>query len=191
MPGDLPKAGDDIPNVSTACNIAASTSNIGNGLIDTATESSCVAEQLVLAGFIKGKTTGIVSPLNNGLTPDVFVTSAHQVTVLGQPENLRVVISNLLDNAIRYTPLLGQVLVSVTLEAGHAVLRVTDNGHGIAEHERERVFDRFYRCEGSEVTGSGLGLAIVRNITEAHHATLTLSDNLAGSGLIVSVTFPT
>lgn len=115
----------------------------------------------------------------------------HQVTVLGQPENLRVVISNLLDNAIRYTPLLGQVLVSVTLEAGHAVLRVTDNGHGIAEHERERVFDRFYRCEGSEVTGSGLGLAIVRNITEAHHATLTLSDNLAGSGLIVSVTFPT
>ena len=76
LPGDLHKAGDDIPNVSTACNIAASTSNIGNGLIDTSTESSCVAEQLVLAGLIRGKTTGIVSPLNNGLTPDVFVMSA-------------------------------------------------------------------------------------------------------------------
>ena len=115
----------------------------------------------------------------------------HKVIVLGQPENCRIVISNLLDNAIRYTPFLGQVLVSVTLEAGHVVLRVADNGHGIAEHERERVFDRFYRCEGSEVTGSGLGLAIVRNITEAHHATLALSDNLTGSGLVVTVTFPT
>lgn len=114
----------------------------------------------------------------------------HKVIVLGQPENLRIVISNLLDNAIRYTPFLGQVRISVALEAGHAVLRVTDNGHGIAEHERERVFDRFYRCEGSEVTGSGLGLAIVRNITEAHHATLALSDNLAGSGLVVTISFP-
>ena len=114
----------------------------------------------------------------------------HKVTVLGQPENCRIVISNLLDNAIRYTPFLGQVRISVALEEGHAVLRVIDNGHGIAEHERERVFDRFYRCEGSEVTGSGLGLAIVRNITEAHHATLALSDNLTGSGLVVTVTFP-
>ena len=121
---------------------------------------------------------------------DLRADIGHKVTVLGQPENCRIVISNLLDNAIRYTPFLGQVRVSVTLEAGHAVLRVTDNGHGIAKHERERVFDRFYRCEGSAVTGSGLGLAIVRNITQAHHAILTLSDNLAGSGLVVTVTFP-
>ncbi len=121
---------------------------------------------------------------------DLRTDIASQITVLGQLENLRTVISNLLDNAIRYTPALGQVRVCVTLEAGHAVLRVTDNGHGIAEHERERVFDRFYRCEGTEGTGSGLGLAIVRNITDAHHAALTLSDNLTGSGLVVTVTFP-
>ena len=129
-------------------------------------------------------------PLAEASRIDLRLDIGHKVTVLGQPENCRIVISNLLDNAIRYTPLLGQVRVSVTLEAGHAVLRVADNGVGIAEHERERVFDRFYRCEGSELTGSGLGLSIVRNITEAHHATLTLSDNLTGSGLVVSVTFP-
>ena len=76
LPGDLPKAGDDIPNVSTTCNIAASTSNIGNGLIDNSTESACAAEELVLAGFIKGKTSGIFSPFNNGITPDVLVMSA-------------------------------------------------------------------------------------------------------------------
>ena len=129
-------------------------------------------------------------PLAEASRIDLRLDIGHKVTVLGQPENCRIVISNLLDNAIRYTPLLGQVRVSVTLEAGHAVLRVADNGVGIAEHERERVFDRFYRCEGSELTGSGLGLSIVRNITEAHHGTLTLSDNLTGSGLVVSVTFP-
>ena len=115
------------------------------------------------------------------------------VTVRGQSENLTIVISNLLDNAIRYTPAFGQVNIGVTLEAGHAVVRVIDNGRGIAAHERERVFDRFYRCQdiaGTNVTGSGLGLAIARNITEAHHATLTLLDNLAGSGLVVTITFP-
>ena len=129
-------------------------------------------------------------PLADVSRIDLRTDVASQITVLGQLENLRTVISNLLDNAIRYTPALGQVRVCVTLEKDHAVLRVTDNGHGIAEHERERVFDRFYRCEGMAVTGSGLGLAIVRNITEAHHATLTLSENLAGSGLVVTVTFP-
>ena len=121
---------------------------------------------------------------------DLRAEIGDKVTVLGQPENLTIVVSNLLDNAIRYTPFLGQVRVSATLEAGHAVLRVIDNGHGIAEHERERVFDRFYRCEGTAVTGSGLGLAIVCNITEAHHATLTLSDNVLGSGLMVTIIFP-
>ncbi len=129
-------------------------------------------------------------PLAEAGRIDLRSDVGHKVIVLGQPESLRIVINNLLDNAIRYSPFLGQVRISVALEAGHAVLRVADNGHGIAEHERERVFDRFYRCEGTDVTGSGLGLAIVRNITEAHHATLTLSDNLTGSGLVVTVTFP-
>ena len=128
-------------------------------------------------------------PLAEASRIDLRTDIAPQIPVLGQPENLRIAISNLLDNAIRYTPPLGQVRISVALEAGHAVLRVIDNGRGIAAHERERVFDRFYRCEDTEVTGSGLGLAIVRNIIEAHHATLTLSDNLAGPGLMVSVTF--
>jgi two-component system, OmpR family, sensor kinase len=131
-------------------------------------------------------------PLAEANRIDLRADTEPQVIVLGQPENCLIVISNLLDNAIRYTPPLGQVRISVTLEAGHAVLRVIDNGRGIAAHERDRVFDRFYRCEGTDstdVTGSGLGLAIVRNIIEAHHAKLTLSDNLAGPGLIVTVTF--
>lgn len=112
------------------------------------------------------------------------------VLVTGRQADLRTLISNLLDNAIRYTPDAGQVRISVTREAGQAVLRVIDQGSGIPAHERERVFDRFYRREGTEATGSGLGLAIVRNIADAHHAVLALSDNTNGPGLVVTVKFP-
>jgi two-component system OmpR family sensor kinase len=112
------------------------------------------------------------------------------VLVSGQQADLRILISNLVDNAIRYTPDAGQVRLCVARESGRTVLRVMDNGSGIPAHERERVFDRFYRREGTEVTGSGLGLAIVRNIAEVHHAELVLSDNSSGSGLVVTVFFP-
>ena len=158
----------------------------------TRSESRLEAERFTyvnLSALVQDVTQELL-PLAEVSRIDLRSDVGHKVIVLGQQENCRIVISNLLDNAIRYTPFLGQVCISVALEAGHAVLRVTDNGPGIAEHERERVFDRFYRCEGTEVTGSGLGLAIVRNITESHHATLTLSDNSAGSGLVVTVTFP-
>lgn len=110
--------------------------------------------------------------------------------VAGQRENLIVMMNNLVDNAIRYTPPFGWVCVEVGREAEHGFLRVTDSGIGIPEAERERVFDRFYRREGMEVTGSGIGLAIVRNIVEIHHASIALTDNSAGSGLSVTVSFP-
>ena len=110
--------------------------------------------------------------------------------VLGQQENLRILISNLIDNAIRYTPNFGQINVSVKSNAHQVVLCVADNGRGIPAEDRKRVLDRFYRREGTEATGSGLGLAIVHNIAVAHHASLKLSDNLTCSGLVVRVTFP-
>jgi two-component system, OmpR family, sensor kinase len=121
---------------------------------------------------------------------DLLLNIEPNILVSGQQESLRILISNLLDNAIRYTPNFGQVIISVKREVEQIVLRVIDNGGGIPEQERERVLDRFYRREGTEVTGSGLGLAIVRNITEAHHAILMLSDNLVMPGLIVTVKFP-
>ena len=74
LPGDLPKAANDITGITSG---SACDSGNGNGLIDDATkEIPCVATHLVLAGLIKGSTTGILSPLNSGLTPDVFVLSA-------------------------------------------------------------------------------------------------------------------
>lgn len=113
-----------------------------------------------------------------------------EVMVAGQRENLIVMINNLVDNAIRFSLVHGQVSLSVTREEGRVLLRVLDHGSGIPEQERERVFDRFFRREGTNVTGSGLGLAIVRNIVEAHHAIITLTDNVPGSGLVATVSFP-
>ena len=70
------------------------------------------------------------------------------------------------------------------------MVSVTDNGLGIPREERERVLDRFYRREGTEIAGSGLGLAIVKNVAIRHRATLSLSDGDGGVGLRVTVRFP-
>jgi two-component system OmpR family sensor kinase len=111
--------------------------------------------------------------------------------VRGEPEALRVLLRNLLDNAVKYTPAAGRVDVSLELAQDRPLLTVEDNGPGIAEEDRERVFDRFYRASGSaSETGSGLGLAIVQVIAERHGATLELAHSERLGGLRVSVRFP-
>lgn len=111
--------------------------------------------------------------------------------VLGQPEALRVLLRNLLENAVKYTPVAGRVDVSLALLQGRPVLRVDDSGPGIAPEERERVFDRFYRAgAAAPETGSGLGLAIVQVIATRHGATLQLDHSERLGGLRVSVFFP-
>ncbi|MBV8633185.1 MAG: sensor histidine kinase N-terminal domain-containing protein [Burkholderiaceae bacterium] len=99
-------------------------------------------------------------------------------------------VSNLLDNAIRYTPEGGIVTAIVSANAGSAVLRIEDNGPGIPADQRERVFERFYRLRQDTSDGWGLGLPIVREIAHSCGATVTLSDRVQGSGLVVTVAFP-
>lgn len=120
---------------------------------------------------------------------DFELTAEPRVRVVGQADWLRVLIRNLLDNAVRYTPNGGSVLVEVALEAGRPLLRVSDSGPGIPPAERERVFDRFHRLHQGEIQGSGLGLSIARRVAELHGATLALGSSRAG-GLAVTVVFP-
>ena len=95
------------------------------------------------------------------------------VTVNGDDASLRTLLSNLVDNALRYTPPGGRVDVAVAVDGNAALLSVHDSGPGIPPAEHTRVFDRFYRAPGSaDLPGSGLGLAIVRRIAERHGATL-------------------
>jgi len=110
--------------------------------------------------------------------------------VAGQPEALRTLARNLVDNAIRYTPPAGRIELSVFVDGGRPALEVNDSGPGIAPEERERVFDRFYRLPGAGAQGSGLGLAIVRQIADAHRAEVSLGEADHGKGLRVTVRFP-
>jgi two-component system OmpR family sensor kinase/two-component system sensor histidine kinase QseC len=110
------------------------------------------------------------------------------LTVRGDREALRVLVRNLVDNAVRHTPFKGRVRVSVRPSADAVLLEVTDTGPGIPAADRERAFDRFYRRASAPEGGSGLGLAIVRAIAERHGARVSLGD-APGGGLEVTVSF--
>jgi two-component system sensor histidine kinase TctE len=99
------------------------------------------------------------------------------VEIAGSSMMLRELLSNLIDNALRYTPAGGSVTVRVRSDGELAVLEVEDTGPGIAPGERPRVFERFYRILGSSASGSGLGLAIVREIAQQHGAEIEIFNN--------------
>jgi len=123
---------------------------------------------------------------------DLGVERCDAAEINGDREGLEILLGNLIDNAIRYTPSGGRIDVSVTRSGDNAVIEVADNGNGIPAAERERVFDRFYRVEGSgAATGTGLGLAIVRAIAERHGGLISVLDNPAAtSGVLVRLSLP-
>jgi two-component system OmpR family sensor kinase len=126
-------------------------------------------------------------PLADARKIDLGISSSQPVYVMGEPDALRTLVRNLVDNAVRYTPAGGRVDLSVQEPA---VLRVVDSGPGIAPDQRQRVFDRFYRLPGTSPPGSGLGMAIVKTIADTHGATIELDSGPAGAGLAVTVSFP-
>jgi two-component system OmpR family sensor kinase len=107
--------------------------------------------------------------------------------------DLTILVKNLVDNAIRYTPQGGKIDLRVGIGHGRVELQVQDSGPGVSPGERERIFHPFYRSLGSEQTGSGLGLSIVKAIADRTGAEIRLaySDETGKSGLSITVTFPT
>ena len=109
--------------------------------------------------------------------------------VSGNPLLLAELLNNLVDNALRYTPSGGTVTVrSGTDDGGRPYLSVEDSGVGIPEDARSKVFERFYRIEGTPGDGSGLGLAIVKEVADRHNGFLTVQSG-ATSGTRIAVTF--
>jgi two-component system, OmpR family, sensor kinase len=121
---------------------------------------------------------------------DLGLARETTATVEGDPATLAILLSNLLDNALRYTPRGGRIDVAVDADADAVTLSVADTGPGIAPADRERVFDRFVRGSDVSESGSGLGLSIVKRIADAHRASIALDAPAEGSGLIVRVRFP-
>ena len=123
------------------------------------------------------------------------------VLLHGQPVLVREMVRNLVDNALQYTPSGGTVTARVVADpfGQGVVLQVEDNGPGIAEAERELVFQPFYRPADTVIEGSGLGLAIVREVAEQHGAEISVADALpralaaaqhCGPGTLITVRFP-
>jgi len=112
------------------------------------------------------------------------------VHVFGDRELLAQALTNLLDNAIKYSRDAGRISVSLSTEDDeHAVVVVADNGPGIPASERKRVFERFARLDQSRSKpGNGLGLALVKAVAEQHGGSLELADNVPG--LIVRLRLP-
>ena len=115
--------------------------------------------------------------------------------IAGNALMLLELLSNLIDNALRYTPQGGSVTVRVRRDGEHALLEVEDTGPGIAPSERVHVFERFYRILGTNVQGSGLGLAIVREIARQHGAEIDIFTNPRSQsprfpGSLFRLTFP-
>ncbi len=117
------------------------------------------------------------------------------VHVTGHGWLLRELLSNLVDNAIKYTPPSGIVTIRCGMRQGKSgpprvFLQVEDDGPGVPDAERTRVMQRFYRVPGTVGEGTGLGLAIADEIARVHRASLTLSTGAQGRGLVVTVVFP-
>jgi two-component system sensor histidine kinase TctE len=124
-----------------------------------------------------------------------YEAPAQPVAIAGNPLMLRELLSNLIDNALRYTPADGSVTVRVRRDGAQAMLEVEDTGPGIAPSERVHVFERFYRILGSGAPGSGLGLAIVREIAQQHGAEIDVFNNPRSHqkkfpGSLFRLTFP-
>ncbi|MDD2541322.1 MAG: ATP-binding protein [Desulfuromonadaceae bacterium] len=121
---------------------------------------------------------------------NLVIHDGDPVSITGEQDALRAMISNLVDNAMRYTLPGGSVDVVIRQNELSTIIDVADTGPGIPPEERERVFDRFYRRQGMDGTGCGLGLAIVKSAVSRHGGTVTLGEAVQGKGLRVIIELP-
>ncbi|WP_321933877.1 MULTISPECIES: HAMP domain-containing sensor histidine kinase [unclassified Paraburkholderia] len=130
-------------------------------------------------------------PLADSRGVDLGVTCLDDVTVRATETDMRVLVRNLVDNAIRYSQEGANVDVAVRREGTGVVIEVTDNGPGIAEADLPRVFDRFFRAGGHDAHGSGLGLAIAQAVAQSYRGCVTLANRRDGQrGIVARIELP-
>lgn len=154
--------------------------------IDTLGEEASEACQLK---SLAAEVIAAIAPTALNENVHLELLEGDEVEVRGNPVLLRILLRNLIDNAVRHTLPETTVTVSVTRANGQVLLAVSDTGPGIQETDLVKVSERFYRPVGTRASGSGLGLSIVKRIAEIHHASLHLATRQPGSGLQVTLAF--
>jgi signal transduction histidine kinase len=145
------------------------------------------ATQPVDIGAVAKDSVQSLVPLAESRSIDLGLGDVQSVTTPLDPDQLRIVLDNLLDNAVRYTPAGGRVDVSVREVDGMAVIDVSDTGPGIPAADLERVFSRFYRVRATDAEGSGLGLAIARAAAERCRSSIELSNRSPAPGVTARI----
>lgn len=119
-----------------------------------------------------------------------FESEGLPLYIQGNSFLLHELLTNLLDNALKYTPSGGHITVRTLKTDGSVIVEVEDSGIGIPLEERPRVFERFFRVLGTETDGSGLGLAIVKEVAELHRGQVEVADPESGRGTLFRVRIP-
>jgi two-component system phosphate regulon sensor histidine kinase PhoR len=134
-----------------------------------------------------------MEPLASAQGVTLALPTFPSLCVLGNADHLIRLFMNLLDNAIRYTPSGGRIMLNWAYHTGNIIIRVSDTGAGIAPEHLPRLFDRFYRVDRGRSRaqgGSGLGLAIAQSIAEAHGGEISVESSV-GVGSTFTVRLPT
>ena len=154
---------------------------------ETSTDASCISVQRVFRQVLEN-----LVPLAEAKEIDVGVVGAEDIKLVIHEMDIKIIVKNLLDNAIRYTPFGGKIDLSVKDSVNGVILQIDDSGPGISEEERERVLDPFYRVLGNDEVGSGLGLSIVQAIANRVGADIKLGyvNEQLNLGLRVKMIFP-
>lgn len=131
-----------------------------------------------------------VAPLAAQREVELVLDGARPASVSGDATGLRMLVDNLIDNALKHSPRGGTVWLRLASEGGQVRLVVADQGPGVPPADRERVLQRFVRLHAGEQIGSGLGLAIVAEVVRQHQGSVALGDGPDGHGLQVMVGLP-
>lgn len=183
---DVPATRAEVAKLQT---VAARATRIVEQLLDQArldSDDVCAMEAVDLADIIDLVARDFEGDAARK-SQKISVT-AQACPVLGNIDALGILLGNLLDNAIRYTPVAGNIAVSCGLQGTTPVLAISDDGPGIPAAYRSRIYDRFFRVPGQEERGTGIGLALVARIARLHNAELV--EMPAQEGFHLTVRFP-
>jgi len=162
-----------VAQLLTLSRLESSSASAPTGLVDVSAVAQRVAAELALTALERKQELALDAPAKACIEADDMLTS--------------VLVRNLLDNALRYSPDGARVDLSVTTDGQQVTLRVEDSGPGLADAEMARLGERFYRVLGSDQTGSGLGWSIVRRIAAVYRAQVSVTCSPRLGGLCVSV----